>query len=218
MTKVKKPAAKAAQAAGKVLAGLKKLYSDAECELNFKNPYELLLSVILSAQCTDKRVNQVAPALFKRFPDFKAMAQADILELEKLIHSTGFYRSKARSILETSRAIMERFGGEVPRRMEDLLTLRGVARKTANVILGTAYGISSGIVVDTHMKRVSYRLGLTNQKDPVKVERDLVELIPQKDWIYFGHGMIWHGRRLCHARSPRCGECPFRTFCPQRGV
>lgn len=176
------------------------------------------MATILSAQCTDKRVNQVTPALFKKYPNARAYAEADAGELESLIRSTGFYRAKTRSIREMARALVERFGGEVPGRMEDLLTLRGVARKTANVILGTAFGKAEGIVVDTHMKRVAYRLGLTGEEDPVKVERDLMACVPRSRWIFFGHAMVWHGRRMCHARGPRCPECPMRSFCPKRGV
>lgn len=177
-----------------------------------------MVATILSAQCTDKRVNLVTPALFKRYKTAKAFAAADVAELEAMIRSTGFYKSKALSIKTMAASLVEEFGGEVPRKMSELLTLRGVARKTANVVLGTAYGLSEGIVVDTHMKRVAWRLGLTSEEDPVKVESDLMACVPGKDWIYFGHAMVWHGRRICHARRPDCPACPMRGFCPKRGV
>lgn len=201
-----------------VLKGLRKLYPDAHCELDFKSPLQLLIATILSAQCTDKRVNMVTPALFKRYRNAKDFAQAPLPELEAMIRSTGFYRSKAMSIKETCKAIAERFGGEVPERMEDLLTLRGVARKTANVILGTAYGKAEGVVVDTHVKRLSYRLGLTEETDPPKIEQDMMKLVPRKDWIFFGHSMIWHGRRVCFAADPDCQGCLLNKVCPKRGV
>lgn len=204
--------------AKKTVAGLRKLYPEAHCELDFKTPLQLIVATILSAQCTDKRVNMVTPALFAKYKTAKDFAQADPVALEAMIKSTGFYRAKALSIREMAKAVVVDFGGEVPRDMDSLLTLRGVARKTANVVLGTAFGIACGVVVDTHMKRVSYRLGLTDETDPVKIERDLMELVPKKDWIFFGHAMIWHGRRVCFARTPNCPGCPLRSFCPQRGV
>ncbi|MDE2291030.1 MAG: endonuclease III [Elusimicrobia bacterium] len=204
--------------AARAVRELRKLYPEAHCELDFKTPLELAVAVILSAQCTDKRVNLVTPALFKRYRTAAAYAAAEPAELEALIRSTGFFRSKAKSIREMARAVAEAHGGKVPDTMEALLTLRGVARKTANVILGTAYGKAEGVVVDTHMKRVAYRLGLTRQTDPVKVERDLMACVPRKDWIYFGHAMVWHGRRLCGALKPQCPSCPLRPFCPQRGL
>jgi endonuclease-3 len=198
--------------------GLKKLYPDAHCELDFKTPLELAVATILSAQCTDKRVNVVTQVLFKRCRTAEDYAKIPAGELETIIRSTGFYRSKAKSIRELAKAVLADFGGKMPRTMRELLTLRGVARKTANVILGTAFGLSEGIVVDTHMKRVAYRLGLTIQKDPVKVERDLMKSVDPKDWIFFGHGMVWHGRRACYARSPECSACPLARFCPKKGV
>ena len=204
--------------AKKTVAALRRLYSDAHCELDFKTPLQLVVATILSAQCTDKRVNMVTPALFAKYKTAQDFARSKPLELEGLIRSTGFYRAKAQSIREMAAALVDEFGGQVPRDMGSLLTLRGVARKTANVVLGTAYGIASGVVVDTHMKRVSYRLGLTEQTDPVKVERDLMDAVPKKDWIFFGHAMIWHGRRVCFARSPDCPGCALRGFCPKRGV
>jgi endonuclease-3 len=200
------------------LKALRKLYPKVHCELNFDSPLQLVVATILSAQCTDKRVNLVTPALFKRYKTAADFAAADLGELETLIRSTGFYKSKALSIKTMARALVEEFGGQVPRTMEQLLTLRGVARKTANVVLGTAYGLSEGIVVDTHMKRVAWRLGLTREEDPVKVESDLMDCVPRKDWIYFGHAMVWHGRRLCHARTPACPDCPMRGFCPKRSI
>ncbi len=203
--------------ANSALRELKKLYPGAHCELDFKNPLELLVATILSAQCTDKRVNLVTKGLFKKYRSAGDYAEAEPSELEAAIRSAGFYRAKARSIREMAAALVRDFGGRVPRRMEDLLRLRGVARKTANVILGTAFGIAAGIVVDTHVKRLSFRLGLTDEEDPEKIEKDLMALIPKKEWIYFGHAMIWHGRRLCAARNPHCSACPMRAYCPRRG-
>lgn len=204
--------------AKETVRGLKKLYPDAHCELDFKTPLQLAVATILSAQCTDKRVNVVTQALFKRCKSARDFAEIPIGELETIVRSTGFYRSKAKSIQELAKALLARFDGEMPKTMKELLTLRGVARKTGNVILGTAFGLSEGIVVDTHMKRVAYRLGLTVQTDPVKVERDLMACVDPKDWIFFGHGMVWHGRRACHARSPVCSSCPLAPFCPKKGV
>lgn len=200
------------------MAGLRRLYPNAHCELDFRNPLELLVATILSAQCTDKRVNTVTKGLFKKYKSAAAYAAAEPAELETIIRSTGFFRAKARSIMETARALVARHGGKVPDSMEDLLMLRGVARKTANVILGTAFGKAEGIVVDTHMKRLSYRLGLTGEKDPVRVERDLMAVLPRKDWIFFGHALIWHGRRVCKAQAPDCAACRFASFCPKVGV
>jgi len=201
-----------------ILKGLRKLYPEATCELNFKNPLQLLVATILSAQCTDKRVNMVTPALFKKYPTAAAFAKADPTELESMVRSTGFYRSKAKSVMDACKALVERFAGAVPRTMDELLTLRGVARKTANVVLGTAYGVAAGVVVDTHVIRLSYRLGLSDEKDPVKIEKDLMALVPQKDWTFFGHALTWHGRRVCFARSPDCPGCSLRSVCPKRGV
>jgi len=212
-----KPAERKAQAK-KVLAGLRKMYPEAHCELDFKSPLELVAATILSAQCTDKRVNMVTPELFRRFGTVEALAKADVKDIETIIRSTGFYRAKAASLKAMAQTLVAKFGGKVPRTMDELLTLRGVARKTANVVLGTAYGVAVGVVVDTHMKRVSYRLGLTDHQEPVKVEADLMECVPQKDWIYFGHAMIWHGRRVCFAVKPNCPGCPLKAFCPKRGV
>ncbi|PCI36878.1 MAG: endonuclease III [Elusimicrobia bacterium] len=206
------------QRAKGAVKGLKKLYPDAHCELDFKTPLQLAVATILSAQCTDKRVNVVTKTLFKRCKNVKDFAAIDIEELEGLVRSTGFYRNKAKSIQELSKALIERFSGKMPKTMKELLTLRGVARKTGNVILGSAFNLSEGIVVDTHMKRVSYRLGLTVQKDPVKVEQDLMQCVDPKDWNFFGHGMVWHGRRACYARNPDCGSCLLSKDCLKKGV
>jgi endonuclease-3 len=193
---------------------LERLYPDVRCELDFKTPFQLLVATILSAQCTDKRVNMVTPALFARFPDAAAMAKAPMSELEELIRSTGFYHNKAKSILGASRMLMDRYGGAVPRTMDELLHLPGVARKTANVILGTAFDKNEGIAVDTHVMRLMGRWKLTKHDDPVKIERDLCALLPRDRWTRVGHQIIWHGRRVCDARVPRCGECTLAPWCP----
>jgi endonuclease III len=203
---------------GALLKGLRRLYPDARCELDFSNPFELLVAVILSAQCTDVRVNKTTKALFKRYRSVDDYASAEPGELEGLIHSCGFYRMKAKSIIETAKTVRDRFGGRVPDTMEDLLSLRGVARKTANVVLGEVYGRAEGVVVDTHMKRLCRRFGLTDEEDPVKVERDLGPLVPEKQRVFWSHAVIWHGRRVCKALSPDCGACTLRKDCPQRGV
>ena len=197
-----------------IIRRLNKAYPDAHCALNHSNPFELLIATILSAQCTDERVNIVTADLFRkyRFPrDFVELSQA---ELERDIHSTGFFRNKAKNIKAACERITEVYGGEVPRTMEELLTLGGVARKTANVVLGNAFGIPSGVVVDTHVARLSERLGLTEQKDPKKIEVDLLELVPKKHWIMFPHWLIFHGRRICIARKPKCRECILADLCP----
>jgi endonuclease-3 len=216
----KSRAAKSARAAGNdpkrvaaILAKLDEAYPNATCELNHENPFQLLISTILSAQCTDVRVNQVAETLYKKYPDPKAFAYATPSELEKEIRPTGFFRNKAKSVMGASKAILEKFGGQVPRTMEEIITLPGVARKTGNVVLGTAYGIASGVVVDTHVLRLSNRLDLSRQEDPKKVERDLMKIIPQEKWIQFSHQLIWHGRRVCQARKPKCIECNLETLC-----
>jgi endonuclease-3 len=206
--------AKASTRALPIADELERLYPDVACELDFSTPFQLLVATILSAQCTDKRVNLVTPALFARFPDAARMAQARSSELEALIKSTGFYRNKAKSILGASRLLIERFSGEVPQTMDELLQLPGVARKTANVILGTAFFRNDGIAVDTHVTRLSQRLGLSKQSDPVKIERELCALIPQERWTRFGHQLIWHGRRVCHARTPDCAHCSLAPLCP----
>ena len=192
-------------------------YPDARCELDFSNPLELLVATILSAQSTDVRVNQVTPELFSRYPDAAAYAQADHTELEDVIHSTGFFRAKSRALIEVGRALLERFDGRVPSRMRDLVTLPGVGRKTANVVLGNAFGVP-GLPVDTHVLRVAGRLGLTESDDPVVVEQELCAVIEKREWTMFSHRLIVHGRRICHARRPACGVCPIATMCPSYGV
>jgi endonuclease III len=213
-------AAKPAHAAGTdprrvaaILAKLDEAYGNATCELKHDNAFQLLISTILSAQCTDVRVNQVAETLYKKYPDPKAFAYATPSELEQDIRPTGFFRNKTKSVMGASKAILEKFGGQVPRTMEEILTLPGVARKTANVVLGTAYGIPSGVVVDTHVLRLSNRLDLSRNEDPKKVEQDLMKIIPQEKWIQFSHQLIWHGRRVCHARKPKCVECNMESLC-----
>ncbi|HAT72374.1 MAG TPA: endonuclease III [Elusimicrobia bacterium] len=197
---------------------LKQAYPKAHCSLVHRDPFQLLAATILSAQCTDERVNRVTPALFKKYPGPAEMAAAPIKDLEALVRSTGFYRNKALSLKEASKAIVDGFGGRVPRAMEELLTLRGVARKTANVVLGSAYGIAAGVVVDTHVKRLALRMGLTRQTDPVKIERDLMQVLPKKDWIWFAHALVTHGRAVCAARKPLCGSCPLNRLCPKKGL
>lgn len=197
-----------------IIDGLRGLYPDVRCELNHENAFQLIVATILSAQCTDERVNMVTPELFRRWPDAGALAGADQGELEKVIHSTGFFRNKAKNLLGMARKLVELHGGEVPRTMVELLALPGVARKTANVVLGTAFRIPSGVVVDTHVMRLSNLLGLTQQKDPVKIEQDLQGLLPREEWIDFSHRLIWHGRRVCIANRPRCADCPLP--CPSR--
>jgi endonuclease III len=196
-----------------ILAKLDEAYPDATCELKHENAFQLLISTILSAQCTDVRVNQVAETLYKKYPDAKAFAYATPSELEQEIRPTGFFRNKTKSVMGASKAILEKFGGQVPRTMEEILTLPGVARKTGNVVLGTAYGIASGVVVDTHVLRLSNRLDLSRNEDPKKVEQDLMKVIPQEKWIQFSHQIIWHGRRVCHARKPKCLECNMESLC-----
>jgi endonuclease III len=196
-----------------ILAKLDEAYPDATCELKHENAFQLLISTILSAQCTDVRVNQVAETLYKKYPDAKAFAYATPSELEQEIRPTGFFRNKTKSVMGASKAILEKFGGQVPRTMEEILTLPGVARKTGNVVLGTAYGIASGVVVDTHVLRLSNRLDLSRNEDPKKVEQDLMKIIPQEKWIQFSHQLIWHGRRVCHARKPKCIECNMESLC-----
>jgi endonuclease-3 len=197
-----------------LLRGLQKLYPRADCELDWQSPLELLVAVILSAQCTDKRVNLVTPALFVRYRDARAFAEADLGELQDMIRSTGFFRNKARNIQGACQRLVAEYGGRVPKTMDELLTLPGVARKTANVILGTAFATADGFVVDTHVMRLSRRLGLSRHKEPVKIERDLMARIPRAKWISAGHQLIWHGRRVCAARKPRCHECLLAKHCP----
>jgi endonuclease III len=208
----RKPSAKQ-QRTLEILSRLKSLYPNATCSLDYETPVQLLIATILSAQCTDERVNQVTPALFARFPDAAAIATAPLDVIEQLVHSTGFYRNKARNIQAACHKIMTEFEGKVPSTMEQLLTLPGVARKTANVVLAHAYGINAGVTVDTHVKRLSYRLGITKQTDPVKVEQDLMKLLPQADWENWSIRLIYHGRAVCMARSPACDRCELADLC-----
>jgi endonuclease-3 len=201
-----------------VLDRLKKEYPDAHCELDFDGPFQLLVATILSAQCTDKRVNMVTPELFRTFPDAGAMSQAEPEKLEDMIRSTGFFRNKTKSLLGMSRAVSEQYSGRVPSTMEELIKLPGVGRKTANVVLGNAFHIDEGVVVDTHVGRLSVRLGLTNETDPVKVEQVLMSLIPREDWTLVSHLLIFHGRRVCIARVPRCESCVLADVCPSARV
>jgi endonuclease-3 len=201
-----------------ILRSLKKEYPKPHCALIHANPFQLLVATILSAQCTDERVNQVTPNLFKTFGSPEELAQASLSEVEEIIRSTGFYRQKAKSLIHSSRLLMAHYGGVVPQTMNELLQLRGVARKTANVVLGTGYGIACGVVVDTHVKRLSKRLGLTKEIEPEKVETDLMKMIPQKDWIWFSHALITHGRKYCRALRPDCPTCPLRKYCPSVGT
>jgi endonuclease-3 len=198
---------------GAILQGLDEAYPDANCELIHKSPFELLISTILSAQCTDVTVNIVTKELFPKYPDARALAYADPRALEQEIRPTGFFRNKTKSIMGASKKIVEEFGGKVPQTMEELLTLPGVARKTANVVLGSGFGIASGVVVDTHVQRLSERLDLTKNTDPKKIEQDLMQIIPQDRWILFSHQLIWHGRRVCNARKPKCVECNLERLC-----
>ena len=196
---------------------LSKTYPEIRCELDFKNPLELIVATVLSAQCTDKRVNTITPALFKKYKTAKAYAGADIHQLEELVFQTGFYRAKARHIKGIGIKLVEEFNGAVPSTLEELITLPGVGRKTANVVLGHAFDIP-GITVDTHFGRLSRRFGWTKEMDPVKVERIVGELIPQKEWTNLSQRMIWHGRRICHSRKPACGACPVAKICPSVGI
>src|SRR4029077_6635088 len=196
-----------------ILTTVDEAYGHAACELKHENACQLMISTNLSAQCTDVRVNQVAETLYKKYPDAKAFAYAPPSELEMELRPTGFFRNKTKSVMGASKAILERFSGEVPRTMEEILTLPGVARKTGNVVLGTAYGITSGVVVDTHVLRLSKRLDLTRNEDPKKVEQDLMKIIPREKWIQFSHQLIWHGRRVCFARKPKCIECNMESLC-----
>jgi len=203
--------------ARQVVRLLAREYPNARCALDYENPLQLLIATVLSAQCTDVRVNMVTPALFARYGDAKAFAEADIRELEKAIQSTGFFRNKAKSITECCKQLVNQHGGQVPGTMEELIPLPGIGRKTANVILGNAFDVP-GITVDTHVGRVSRRLGLTKHTDAQKVERDLMELMPRKEWTMFSHRMIFHGRQICHARKPNCTACVLFKICPKIGV
>lgn len=200
----------------KIITGLRKTYPDAHCELNFSNPLELLIATILSAQCTDKRVNIVTAELFKKYRSAADYASAPLAELEQAVKTTGFFRNKAKNIQGFAREVAERHAGRVPDTMESLLALPGVARKTANVILGVAFGKAEGIVVDTHVRRLALRLGLTREEEPERIEEDLRALLPRKDWIDAGHLLIWHGRRVCDAKKPACHRCVLADRCPSR--
>jgi endonuclease-3 len=197
-----------------ILIRLKRLYPEAPCTLNYETPVQLLVATILSAQCTDDRVNLVTPALFERFPDAVALGNADLEELESLVRSTGFYRNKSKNIKGACQAIVNKFNNQVPQRMELLLELPGVARKTANVVLGHAFGINMGVTVDTHVKRLSQRLGLTEHTDPGRIERDLMVLLPQPDWENWSIRLVYHGRAVCNARNPACNICELADLCP----
>ncbi len=202
-----------------LLTELKKLYPKTKTALVYNNSaFQLLVAVILSAQCTDERVNKVTPVLFKKYPTPEKMAKADIKDIETIIKSTGFYHAKAKSILESSKKLVSDFKGQVPKTMAELLTLRGVARKTANVVLGDFYGIDEGIVVDTHVKRLSFRLGLTKNTEPLKIEQDLMKMLDKKYWHWISHALIWHGRGPCDARKPECATCTLNKLCPKNGV
>ena len=211
---VSRGAAALRQRAGAIYRRLRAEYPDAHCELDFRTPYELLVATILSAQCTDARVNQVTPAFFRRFPTPLSLSRADPAAVEELIRPTGFFRNKTRSLLGMARGLVERHGGMVPRDMESLRELPGVGRKTANVILGNAFGINEGVSVDTHVTRLAGRLALTRQETPEKIEADLMELFPRKSWTMLSHLLIWHGRRVCLARRPRCEACVVNRLCP----
>jgi endonuclease III len=203
---------------GKIIAELKQAYPHAHCELNYRNPVELLVATILSAQSTDKQVNVVTETLFKKYRTAADFANADAATFEQEIKRIGFYRNKARNIQSACRELVERYGGKVPDSMEALIELDGVGRKTANVVLGNAFNINCGIAVDTHVARLSGRLGLTREKTPEKIEQDLVKLVPQSEWTLFSHLLIWHGRRRCFARSPDCPHCEIKKLCPRIGL
>jgi endonuclease-3 len=218
MPRAKPPVGDLKSHSRRVCAGLKRAYPEATCALTHSNPYQLLVATILSAQCTDVRVNMVTPELFRRFPDPPHLAKAEPAEVEDLIRSTGFFRAKTRSLLAMAKQVVERHDGKIPRDLEALTALSGVGRKTANVVLGTAFGIASGIVVDTHVKRLARRLGLTSQVTPERIERELMEVIPRRQWVDLSHRLIQHGRRVCLARRPRCEVCSLKSICPKVGV
>ncbi len=208
------PTSPPAERMPEILRRLRAEHPDAKCALVHDNPWQLVVATILSAQCTDERVNLVTPVLFARYPTPAALAAADPAAVEEIVKSTGFFRNKTKNLQGAARTVTADFGGEVPAEMDALLTLPGVARKTANVVLGVAYGKAEGVVVDTHVRRLANRLGLTQQQDPVKIERELMAITPQADWIDLSHLLIFHGRRVCDARKPRCGECVLAALCP----
>jgi endonuclease-3 len=201
-----------------VVRGLKRAYPDAECALQHHGPFQLLAATILSAQCTDQRVNMVTPALFEKYPTAESLARGRIRDIERIIRSTGFFRSKAKSLKGMAQGLVRDHEGEFPREVDDLVQLPGVGRKTANVVLGVCYGIASGVVVDTHVKRISNLLGLTTEANPEKIERDLMGLLPEKEWIEYSHRVIHHGRKICIARRPQCPECPLLECCQRVGL
>lgn len=206
------------QRARKIVRVLAKTYADAVCALNHESPFQLLAATILSAQCTDERVNMVTPELFRRWPTAHELAEAPQADVEEVVRSTGFFRAKAGNLIGMAKGLVDNHNGELPQTLEELTALPGVGRKTANVLMGTAFGIASGIVVDTHVKRISQLLGLTESDSPEQIERDLMALVPEKDWINFSHRLIHHGRQICIARRPRCAECPLITHCQRVGL
>jgi endonuclease-3 len=218
MSRAEPPPVDTKNHARRVCSGLKRAYPEATCALTHANPYQLLVATILSAQCTDARVNMVTPELFRRFPDPASLAKAVPGELESLIRSTGFFRAKARSLLTMAGQVVSRHDGEIPRTLDELTALAGVGRKTANVVLGTAFGIATGVVVDTHVKRLAKRLGLTSKTSPEQIERDLMAIVPRAQWVDLSHRLIHHGRRVCLARRPRCEVCTLSSICPKAGV
>lgn len=206
------------QRARKIARALARAYPDALCALHHDDPFQLLVATILSAQCTDERVNLVTPALFREFPTPEKLAQASQAEVERLVQSTGFFRAKAKSLRGMAQTLVDRFDSQLPRTVDELVELPGVGRKTANVLLGTAFGIAGGVVVDTHVRRITRLLGLTRHNDPVKIEHDLMQLLPPSEWVDFSHRLIHHGRRICIARRPKCLECPLLRLCPRVGL
>lgn len=218
MPKIAKSLAARKSAAQQIAARLAEFYGNAECALHHHSPYELLVATILSAQCTDARVNLVTPALFKRYPDATALAKAQQVDVEQLVQSTGFFRAKAKNLIAMAQAVVKDHDGEIPRSLHELVKLPGVGRKTANVVMGTAFSVASGVVVDTHVKRIVALLGLTKATQPEKVEADLMNLLPDSEWVNFSHRLIHHGRRICIARRPKCPECPLLDLCPRIGL
>ena len=198
----------------KILTELKKLYPDVRCFLHYETPFQLLCAVILSAQCTDERVNLVAPGLWKKYPTPEKMAKANVKDLEKVIHSTGFYHNKAKNLIGCAQVLLGEFAGNIPKSIDEFVKVPGVGRKTANVVLGEVYGIAQGVTVDAHVNRLSNRLGLSKQSDPVKIEQDLMKTVPKNEWIHFSHRLIQHGRKVCDARKPLCGACTLAKWCP----
>lgn len=209
---------KGAAAIRQIMKRLKKVFPNATTELKWRNPFELLIATILSAQTTDKKVNEVTPTLFAKFSDAQSLANADVKQVEQIVKPLGYFRQKAKTIISTAKALVERFKGEVPKSMDELLQLPGVGRKTAAIVLGTAYGIQEGIAVDTHVQRVSQRLGLTQNKQPEKIEQDLMALVPRKEWSWFGHALTLHGRYVCTAKKPQCSTCVLEKYCEKVGV